>query len=242
MAMKIINYLLFFLVAMPAFLSAQEKVIVNDKNAQVRDVGAFSAIAVSGSIDLYLSPDDHQVVVVSARDESLRDRIITRVNGSTLEILFNNKGVGIKSDMRLKAYVSFKQLNKLTASGSSDVFVNGVIKSDKLGVHINGSSDFNGALDVNQLDLHLTGSSDSKISGRVGVVKVHLSGASDMKAFDLSTEICEVDASGASDVSITVSKELYVHVSGASDVRYKGKGIVKESRTSGASSIKWVED
>jgi hypothetical protein len=73
-------------------------------------------------------------------------------------------------------------------------------------------------------------------------VKVHLSGASDMKAFDLSTEICEVDASGASDVSVTVSKELYVHVSGASDVRYKGKGIVKESRTSGASSIKWVED
>lgn len=240
--MRIIKYLLFILLAMPACLTAQEKVIVNDKNAQVREVGSFSEISISGSIDLYLSPDDHQVVVVSAREESLRDRIITRVNGGTLEISFNNKGVGMKSDMRLKAYVSFRQLSKLTATGSCDIFVNGVIKSDKLELHTNGSSDFSGALDVNQLDLHQSGSSDSKISGRAGVVGVHLSGASDMKAFDLNTEICEVNASGASDVSVTVSKELYVNASGASDVRYKGKGTVKESKTSGASSIRRVED
>lgn len=240
--MKIIKYLMFVLLAMPAFLAAQEKVIVNDKNAQVRELGSFTEVSISGSIDLYLSPDDHQVVVVSARDESLRDRIVTRVNGSILEISFNSKGLSLRSDMRLKAYVSFRQLNKLTATGSSDVFVNGVIKSDKLELHTNGSSDFSGALDVNQLNLHQSGSSDSKISGRAGVVEAHLSGASDMKAFDLNTEICEVNASGASDVSVTVSKELYVHASGASDVRYKGKGTVKESKTSGASSIRRVED
>jgi hypothetical protein len=240
--MKIFKFFLYAMLTMPAFPAAQEKVIVNDKYAQQREAGSFSEISVSGSIDLYLSPDEHQVVVVSARDESLRDRIITRVNGNTLEISFNSKGMGIKSDMRLKAYVSFSRLNKLTASGSSDVFVNGVIKSEKLDVHINGSSDFNGALDVNLLDLHQSGSSDSKISGRAGVVKVHLSGASDIKAFDLNTDICEVNASGASDVSITVQKELYVHATGASDVRYKGKGTVKESKTSGASSIKWVDD
>lgn len=240
--MKILKFFLFALLTMPACLAAQEKVIVNDKNAQQREVGSFSEISVSGSIDLYLSPDDHQVVVVSARDGALRDRINTRVNGNTLEISFNSKGLSMKSDMRLKAYVSFSKLNKLTASGSSDVFVNGIIKSEKLDVDMNGSSDFNGALDVNQLNLHQSGSSDSKISGRAGVVKVHLSGASDIKAFDLSAEICEVNASGASDVSITVQKELYVHATGASDVRYKGKGTVKESKTSGASSIKWVED
>ncbi len=243
MAMKIICFLLLASVAMPFFSAAQDKVIVNDKNAQQRQVGGgFSEISVSGSIDLYLSPDEHEVVVVSAREEAFRDRIITRVNGNKLEIFFDSKGFSFKSDMRLKAYVSFRQLNKLTASGSSDVYVNGLIKSDRLDININGSSDFSGAVDVNSLNLHQSGSSDSKMSGRAGVLKVDLSGASDMKAFDLSSEICEVIASGASDVSITVMKELSVHASGASDVRYKGTGTVKDVRTSGASSIKLVDN
>ncbi|HLO81624.1 MAG TPA: DUF2807 domain-containing protein, partial [Chitinophagaceae bacterium] len=128
----ITKWLLAFLL-LPAFAGAQEKVMVNDKNAQVRNIGSsFTEISVSGSIDLYLSPDDKEVVVVSAREEQYRDRIVTRVVGNKLEIYFNNKNFSIRSDMRLKAYVSFKQLNRISASGSSDVFVNGIVKSDKL--------------------------------------------------------------------------------------------------------------
>jgi chemotaxis methyl-accepting protein methylase len=81
------------------------------------------------------------MVVVSAKELQYRDRIVTRVVGNKLEIYFNNKGFSIRSDMRLKAYVSFKQLNMISASGSSDVFVNGIVKGDKLEIHINGSSD-----------------------------------------------------------------------------------------------------
>jgi len=237
----ITKWMLVFLV-LPVFAAAQEKVVVNDKNAQVREVGSFSEISVSGSIDLYLSPDDHEVVVVSAKEEQYRDKIVTRVVGNKLEIYFNNKGFSMRSDMRLKAYVSFRQLNRISASGSSDVYVNGIVKSDKLEIHINGSSDFSGAVDVNSLKLHQSGSSDTKLSGRAGVVDVDLSGASDMKGFDLNTDICNAVASGSSDVSVTVMKELYVKASGASDVKYKGTGTVREVKTSGASSVKLVRD
>jgi hypothetical protein len=234
---------LFAFLLLPAFAGAQDKVMVNDKNAQVRNIGSsFTEISVSGSIDLYLSPDDKEVVVVSAREEQYRDRIVTRVVGNKLEIYFNNKNFSIRSDMRLKAYVSFKQLNRISASGSSDVFVNGIVKSDKLEIHINGSSDFSGAVDVNELELHQSGSSDTKLSGRAGLVDVDLSGASDMKAFDLNTEVCKAHASGSSDISVTVMKELYVNASGASDVHYKGTGTVREVKTSGSSSVKMVRD
>jgi hypothetical protein len=236
-----INWLLAFLL-FPMFTAAQEKVVVNDKNAQVREVGSFSEISVSGSIDLYLSPDDKEIVVVSANEEQYRDRIVTRIVGNKLEIYFNNKGFSMRSDMRLKAYVSFRQLNKIYASGSSDVFVNGIVKSDKLEIHINGSSDFSGAVDVNALELHQSGSSDTKLSGRAGVIDVDLSGASDMKAFDLNTDVCKAHASGSSDINVTVMKELYVQATGASDVKYKGTGTVREVKTSGASSVKLVRD
>ena len=224
------------------FSVAQEKVIVNDPLAQVRQVSGFSEVVVRGAIDLYLSPDDQETVVVSAKEEEFRDRIVTTVKGNVLEISFNDKGFQRRSDMRLKAYVSFRQLSRVAASGASDVFVNGVIRADRLKIEISGASDFNGAVDVAALELRQSGSSDSKISGRAGLVDVDLSGASDMKAFDLNTEITNATASGASDVSITVMKELSVRASGASDVKYKGTGTVREVRTSGASSVRMVRD
>jgi hypothetical protein len=191
-------------------LQAQDKVIVNDPNAQQRQVSGFTEISVSGSIDLYLSPDDKETVVVSARDAKYRDRIVTRVVNNRLEIYYDNKSnVRWGEDMKLKAYVSFKTLQKIKASGSSDVYVNGVIKSDKLDISISGASDFKGAMEVGELVMNQSGSSNS----------------------------CDVEASGASDIQITVNKELSARASGASDIYYKGTGLIRDMKSSGASSI-----
>jgi Putative auto-transporter adhesin, head GIN domain len=240
--MKYIQHIItVMLVFATGITQAQEKVVINDPNAQVRNVGSFTEISVSSSIDLYLSNDDKETVVVSARDAYLRDRIITRINGNRLEIFFEYKGRMNWTDMRLKAYVSFKTLNKIRASGSSDVYVNGVIRSENLEIGLSGSSDFSGALDVKNLKLDQSGSSDSKISGRAAMVDIDLSGASDVKAFDLAVQQCKIGLSGSSDVSITCNGEMTVNASGASDVRYRGSGVIREVKTSGSSSVRRVE-
>jgi hypothetical protein len=219
-------------------LHAQEKVVVNDPIAQQRQVSGFSEISVSGSIDLYLSPDEKETVVVSARDAKYRDRIVTRVVNNRLEIFYDNKSnVRWGEDMKLKAYVSFKTLQKIKASGSSDVYVNGAIRADKLEVSLSGASDFNGAMLVSDLVLHQSGSSDSKISGRAERVKIDVSGASDVKGYEMEVNYCDVEASGASDIQITVNKELSARASGASDIYYKGSGLIRDVKSSGASSI-----
>lgn len=230
------------LACFPMMLSGQEKVVVNDPHAQVRDLGgSFTEISVSGSVDLYLSKDDREMVVVSAREPAYRDRIMTRVNGDRLEIQVNYKGMSNWSDLRLKAYVSFKTLRRIRASGSSDVFINGVLKADSLGISISGSSDLRGALDVGVLKLDQSGSSDSKLSGRAGEAWIDLSGASDVKAFELEVRKCTISLSGSSDVNITVNGELSVVASGASDVTYRGPGVVRDVRTSGSSSVRRVD-
>ena len=221
-------------------VSAQdEKVFVNDKNAQPRQVaGAFSAISVAGSIDLYLSQSDEEVVVVSAAETKYRDRIVTEVINGELKIYYNDKGLQWSSgSKKLKAYVSFKTMQKLTASGASDIYVQGVLKADALKMDISGSSDFKGAVDVNHLSLEQSGSSDSRVSGRAQNVKIEVSGASDVKGYDLVADYCEAIASGASDIQITVAKELTASASGASDIYYKGQGITRNIKSSGASSV-----
>jgi len=216
---------------------SQEKVVVNDKYAQVRNVSGFSEISVSGGIDLYLSPDDHEVVVVSANEEKYRDRIVTRVEGNRLEIYFDWKKSGTWPNMNLKAYVSFRTLTKLKASGSSDVFVNGVIKSDRFRLDLSGSSDFKGAFNVRELELAQSGSSDSRLSGRAERISIDLSGASDVKGYDFEVDYCDAEASGASDIQITIQKELTARASGSSDIYYRGNGVIREVKASGSSSV-----
>lgn len=221
-------------------VSQDKKVVVNDNNAQPRNISAsFDVISVSGSIDLYLSQSDEEVVVVSAAEAKYRDRIITEVVDGILKIYYNDKGLQWSSGSRkLKAYISFKDIKKITASGASDINVNGIIKSEVLKIYINGSSDFNGVVDVNKLYIDQSGSSDSRIRGRAATLKIDVSGASDLKGYELVADYCEAIASGASHIQVTVNKELSAIASGASDISYKGGAVAHVIKSSGASSIK----
>ena len=231
--------LLFLLVSIVVMQAVAQKEI-NDPNAQVRNAKGFDAINVSSAIDLYLSPSDEEVVVVSAAEAKWRDRIITEVDGGVLKIYLDQQGWNWwrnAPNKKLKAYVSYKSLNKLSISGASSARVTGTLKSDELSIHLSGASDFRGDIDVMNLRVHQSGASDATISGKANTVDAEASGASDLKAYDLQTQHCRARASGASDIKITVSKELSAHASGASGISFRGEAELKEKHSSGASSV-----
>ena len=220
-------------------LTAQaQKTIINDPNAEVRPVKGYHGIEVSNAINLYLSQGEEEAVVVSASDPQWREHIKTEVVDGILRISLDTRKWS-RGNMKIKAYVSFTTLDKLVASGASDIFVDGVITGDHLFIDLNGASDFKGAINVKDLQLNQSGASDARVTGVVsGSAEIHSSGASDVKGYDLKIETCAVHASGASDIRITVSKELSADLSGASNVFYKGEAVVKDIRSSGASSVK----
>lgn len=233
---KIVNLFLFS--AFMLHLSAQKT--INDANAQKRNVSGFHAIEVSSGIDLYLSQGS-EAVAVSASSSEYRDKIITEVVNGVLKIRYEWKS-GIKFDWsskKLKAYVSAKNLDELHASGGSDVVIDGSFKSGKLELQLSGGSDFDGRLETDELKVRANGGSDVKVSGRAGRLVIDVSGGSDFKGYELASEFCNVEASGGSDVYITVNKELSAKASGGSDVRYKGTGLIRDLNTS-SGSIKKV--
>jgi len=222
------------------FISVSAQKTINDANAVKRNVTGFHAIEVSGGIDLYLS-QGNETVVVSASSSEHRDRIRTIVEDGVLKIWYENRN-GLHFDWgsyKLRAYVSVKDLDRLQASGGSDVSTDGVIKMDHLKLRISGGSDFDGKVEVNELNAEASGGSDVSISGKAQRLVIDVSGGSDFKGFELSTDFCNVEASGGSDVYITVNKELSASASGGSDVHYKGNGLIRDLKTSG-SSIKKV--
>ncbi|WP_315818172.1 head GIN domain-containing protein [Paraflavitalea speifideaquila] len=227
---------LFLLMILPVAIMAQKQVI-NDENAQPRSIGSFHAIKVTNAIDLYLSQSDEEALAVSAARPEFRDRIKTVVEDGVLRIYYDEDMRWWKGNKKLKVYVSFKTLDKLTASGASDVVVTGTIKANELVISMGGASDFKGAVEANVLDIRLSGASDAVVQGKVTTLKIDANGASDFKGFDLLTDNCDAEASGASDIKVTVNKELNARASGASGVYYKGDGVIRDLRTSGASSV-----
>jgi hypothetical protein len=215
-----------------------QKTIINDPNAEVRAVKGFHGIEVSNAINLYLSQGEQEMVVVSANDLKWREYIRTDVEDGILKITLDTRKWS-RGNVKIKAYVSFTTLDKLSASGASDVFVDGVITGENLSIDLNGASDFKGAINVKDLRLEQSGASDAHITGVVsGLADIHSSGASDVKGYDLTIQNCTVHASGASDIRVTVRNELNADLSGASTVFYKGDAVVRDVRSSGASAVK----
>lgn len=238
--MKKSIFLSFFLAA--AMLGVAQKQVISDANAEQRKLsGSFNAIKVSNAIDLYLVQDETESLAVSAATVENRNKIKTEIENGVLKIWFDadNNWLRNNNNRKLKAYVSFKQLNKLTASGASDIYADTDIRSNELELRLSGASDYKGgSIFANQLVVDISGASDVRLKGgKVTTLKVEASGASDFNGFDLVTDNCSANASGASDIRITVNNELNVRASGASGVQYRGSGMIRDMHTSGASGV-----
>lgn len=215
-----------------------QKDLVVDANASVRPLtGSFNAVKVSGGIDLYISQSDEEAMAVSASEEKYKENIKTVIEGNTLRIYYEGDKNWNSGRKKLKVYLSFKTISVLEASGASDILATGKLKMPSLTLNLSGASDFKGNVEVDELQMELSGASDVRISGTAATVTIESSGASDVKGYDLKTEVCNAKASGASDINITVNKQLSAHASGASDIFYKGSALIKEIHSSGASTI-----
>ena len=255
--------LLFALVLLTSCnINAQQKTaIVYDDNVQVRNVANFNAISVSSAIDLYLTQSTSNKVAVSASSDEIRDHIITEVEGGVLIIRLGENGTWFNwkkwGNYKTKAYVSIKDIDAITASGASDVHLINTIESPKIRIKLSGASDMKGdisggtiiydisgasdcksSVDANKIVISGEGASKIELSGRVDDLSVVISGASDAKLYNLISKGAILKSSGASNIQATVTELLKANSSGASNIDYKGNPSVKESNTSGASSIR----
>jgi len=218
---------------------------VRDANVQKRNLKNFTAISVSHGIDLYLTQSSEEAVAVSAEKDEYRDKIITEVEDGVLKIYYEKENGnwswgGNWGNRKLKAYVSVKTLEKLQASGGSDVFCEDMIKAGTLKVQISGGSDLRGQFSCTDLSISASGGSDADVKGNTTRLKIDASGGSDINAYELSSETCQVHSSGGSDVNVNVSKAIDAHASGGSDIHYKGKPTETKTNKSGSSDIKRV--
>jgi len=220
-----------------------QKQVINDPNASARKVSSFHALKITNAFDVYLTQGNEDALAVSATKDEYKENIITVVENGTLKVSYKNekKFLGsLRGDkMKLRVYVSFKNIDNMDIGGACNVHFLTPVKTNELTIKLSGASDMKeGSIYTSKLNIKLSGASDMKqLKGKTTYLNVEASGASDFKSIDFETDYCEVDASGASSVQITVNKELSAKASGASDVKYKGEGLIKDIKTNGASNV-----
>ncbi len=220
---------------------AQDKTIVNDANAEKRSLSsAFTAITVSDGVDLYLSQGTEESIAVSASEQKYMDRFKTVVEEGNLKIYFDNKGLNwLGSERRkLKAYVSFKTLEKLHASSGAGVNMKSLLTVNKLECSFTSGAQFTGEVNIAQLTVSQNSGSSFEISGKTGELQVDVSSGAIFKGYELAVDFCEAKATSGGGVRITVNKELNAKANSGGGIRYKGAAIIKDLNVSSGGMVK----
>jgi Protein of unknown function (DUF2807). len=228
--------LTFAAVAVNAQIFSRGIVGNGEMGKRVFKLSEFKNVSVSSGIDIYLDPSGkNQAELVT--DKNVINAVEVEQNGNNL-IFKLREGVR-RTTKGIKVYLSYKTLERIKASGGSDVYMNNnaVLKSKSLSIDASGGSDIRLAIDVETLSCESSGGSDIYLNGKASNASFDCSGGSDVKSKGLIVENCSVDSSGGSDVTITATKSIKIDASGASDVYYYGNPKNVSVSKSGSSDI-----
>jgi hypothetical protein len=184
-------------------------------SAQTRSLSTFDKIAISGGFDAIILQEGSSESVSLDVSGINADKIITEVKGNTLEIGMKK---GNYNNFKARITVTYRNLQKIANSGSSDIEVVSVLKGDKFEIASSGSGDFKGAFDVKDLNIAISGSSDMALKGKADNQAIKISGSGDILASDLKGSQASVAISGSGDVKLGVDGPIRTSVSGSGRV------------------------
>jgi hypothetical protein len=213
--------------------------LAQEKSSADRNLSSFNSVAVSGAMDVFLTEGDTEKARIEAEGIEI-DEITTEVNGDELKIGIKNKN-GMwswNSKMKVKVYVTYRQLKAVKSSGSSDIFCKSTLKADEFSINISGSGDLSGDMDVKTLSVSVSGSADVKVGGKAETQDVVISGSGDFKGEDLKGKYVKVKISGSGDAKVWAEESIEARVSGSGDVVYKGNPSKEVSKVSGSGTIR----
>lgn len=168
-------------------------------------------------------------------DDNLIDRVQATVTGDQLSLGLT-PGVGVRN-ATMTAEITVGRLDRLATSGASRVLLVSAPAGPALNLTATGNSAVTGPIRVDRLQAAASGAATLALSGLAGQVDLSGTGTSRLLLADLAVRNLDVDLSGTSHATVTVSDTLAAETSGASELRYRGTPNITREQTSGVSSV-----
>lgn len=202
---------------------------------ETRNVSGFHAVANSGSIIVEVRLGNQESVRLEGDDAAIR-QIETVVEGGTLKLRFKQHSQRTNWG-KVTAYVSAKQIDGLTQSGSGSISVLDPIAGKELNVSLSGSGrvTFESATEV--LNASISGSGRILANGRAAQCNASISGSGRFDGDDLETQTANLKVSGSGGIGIRVDRQLDASISGSGNISYSGNAQTNV-RTSGSGRVR----
>jgi hypothetical protein len=204
------------------------------QETETRNVGSFSGVKASEGIDVYLKKGDKESVKIEATGTSTKE-VITEVSGSYLKVHMKD---GNHRNIDIKVYVTYVQLDKLSASSAGSIFAEGSLKASNMEVSASSAGTIEVSIDVNDLEASSSSAADIELKGRARNITVDASSAGEIDAYDLESESVNAEASSGGSVKIHVTKSLTAHASSGGGIRYRGNPDKSVTNSSSGGSVK----
>jgi len=196
----------------------------------------ISQLDVSDVFNVYVSFSETEESVQVEANENLHSLIEMSQSGNKL-IVGLQKNTSISGAPVLNVYIKTATLTKVKAEGASFVEFENLLETSQLDVEITGASKVSGNIEVVDLVANLTGASILDVSGESNSFEIDASGASEMYDFDFVSNTLNANLEGGCNISLTINEKLNVRATGASNVFYKGNGVIESQNLSDASRI-----
>lgn len=204
------------------------------QESETRSIGSFKSLKVAEGIDVYLKKGNKETARIEVTGIQLSD-VIVETSGDYLKIHMRD---GRYPSHSAKVYITYVSLEKLSASSAANIFTEGVIKSNSLTLSASSAGSIDISVDVQEIDINASSAADIELQGKAKRLTADVSSAGEVDAYDLETEIAEVNASSAGSAKVNASKEIEAKASSGGSVRYRGNPARSNTNTSSGGSIK----
>lgn len=226
------TFLLFSLWSLLSFsLSAQENkdrpTIEGSGNIITKEVSVtpFDQLDVIGIFKLMLIQGNKEEVKIEA-DDNLQSLFEVKNEGSKLTIGMK-KEVNLKDKLKMKVYVTFKNLKSMDLKTVGNVLSEANLSFDDLGISNKSVGNVELKLTTQKLNIQNKSVGDVKLSGKADNVTINNKGVGSIQAANFVVQKMDIENTGVGSAEVNAEKELKVKDSFLGKVTNKGNATVR---------------
>jgi hypothetical protein len=204
------------------------------QQTETRNIGSFSGVKAMEGVSVYLKKGDKESVKIETTGTD-PSHVITEISGSYLKVHMKS---GNYRNTNAKAYVTYVQVDKLSANSAGSIYSDTPIKANTMELSASSAGTIEVTLEAGMVEANAATAGDIELKGKTKTLRVDVASAGEVDTYDLEAENVEAEAASAGSAKVTVTKTLEARAASGGSIRYRGNPDKQVTDSSSGGSVK----